>query len=318
MKAASSLTSLIGNTPLVELTKFDTGPCRLFLKLEGFNPGGSIKDRVALSMIEAAEKDGRLEPGGTIVEATAGNTGLGLSLIAALKGYKVILVIGDKFAKEKSLHCEGLGAKVIRTRSDVTREHPEYYTNVAAKIARETGAFYSNQFDNPANAAAHEKTTGPEIWEQMEKDIDAVVCGVGSGGTMAGLGRYFAKVSPKTEMVLADPVGSVLAPLANTGKMIKPDLSWKVDGIGEDFVPENLDMTVIKKAYSISDPESFDTTRALLAKEGILAGTSTGTLLAAALRYCREQKAPKRVVTFMCDRGEKYLSKITTEFVKYS
>ena len=309
MTAAPSILSLIGNTPLIELQNFDVGPCRLFLKLESQNPGGSIKDRTASSMISAAEKDGRLKPGGTIIEATAGNTGLGLALISALKGYKVILVVPDKFAKEKIIHCQGLGAQILWTRSDVHKGHPEYYIDMAARLAAETGAFHVNQFSNPANAIAHETGTGPELWEQMDQDIDAVVCGVGSGGTMSGLAKYFASVSPKTEMILADPEGSILAPLVNEGKMTAPG-SWKVEGIGEDFVPDNLDIKIIKKAYSISDKKSFETLRALLTKEGILAGTSSGTLLAAALEYCQDQTEPKRVVTFVCDRGEKYLSKI--------
>ena len=304
-----SILTLIGNTPLVEIQRLDRGSCRLFAKLESQNPGGSIKDRIALSMIDAAAADGRLKPGGTIVEATAGNTGLGLALIAALKGYKVILVVPDKMAREKVAHCKALGADVRITRSDVMLGHPEYYQDMARRIATETGGFFVNQFDNPANPATHETTTGPEIWEQMEHKIDAVVCGVGSGGTMAGLARYFKRVSPQTEMVLADPVGSILAPLVTTGEKITPG-SWVVEGIGEDFVPPNLDISVIKKAYSIPDSESLQIARDLLRQEGILAGSSSGTLMAAALRYCREQKTPKRVVTLICDQGAKYLSKL--------
>ena len=205
--------SLIGDTPLVEVTQFDTGPCRLFLKLENQNPGGSIKDRIALSMIEAAEADGKLEPGGTVIEATAGNTGLGLALVAGAKGYRVLLVIPDKMSQEKISHVRALGAEVRITRSDVTRGHPEYYQDVAFRLAEEIpGSFYVNQFGNPANPLAHERTTGPEIWEQMRHDVDAVVVGVGSGGTLTGLGRFFNRVKPRRgiEMVLADPTGSVL------------------------------------------------------------------------------------------------------------
>src|SRR5690242_4556202 len=218
---------LIGDTPVVELTRFDTGPCRLFVKLESQNPGGSIKDRIALSMIEAAERDGRLEPGATIVEATAGNTGLGLALVAARKGYKLILVVPDKMSREKIGHLRALGADVRLTRSDVGKGHGEYYQDMAERIATEHQAHYINQFANPANPLAHETTTGPEIWEQMEHDVDAVVCGVGSGGTLTGLGRFFKKVSPKTEMVLADPKGSILTPLIKTGKMIEAG-SWTI------------------------------------------------------------------------------------------
>src|SRR5213596_3708660 len=215
-----SILSLIGDTPLVEVTRLETGLCQLFLKLENHNPSGSIKDRIALSMIEAAERDGKLEPGGTIIEATAGNTGLGLALIAGAKGYRCLLVIPDKMSQEKIAHVRALGAEVRLTRSDVTRGHPEYYQDMAARIAEEIpGGFYVNQFGNPANALAHERTTGPEIWEQMRHDVDAIVVGVGSGGTLTGLGRFFARVSPKTAIVLADPVGSVLAPYVETGKI---------------------------------------------------------------------------------------------------
>jgi cystathionine beta-synthase len=310
---APGILQLIGNTPMIEVTRIDTGPCQLFLKLESQNPGGSIKDRIARTMIEAAEKDGRLKPGGTIVEATAGNTGLGLALIGVLKGYKIILIVPDKMSREKIFHCKALGADVRVTRSDVNKGHPEYYQDMAQRIANDLGGFYVNQFSNPANPLAHEISTAPEIWEQMQHDVDAVVCGVGSGGTMAGIGRFMQRVSPNTEMILADPVGSILAPLVNTGKMTTPG-SWLVEGIGEDFVPGILDINLTKKAYAIPDEESLATARLLLKNEGILAGPSSGTLIAAALRYCREQKEPRRVVSFVCDRGDKYLSKTFSDF----
>src|SRR2546423_2352807 len=205
-----AILSLIGDTPLVEVTRIDTGPCHLFLKLENQNPTGSIKDRIALSMIEAAERDAHLMPGGTIIEATAGNTGLGLALVAAAKSYRCILVIPDKMSQEKIAHVRALGAEVQLTRSDVTRGHPEYYQDVAARLASEIpGAFYVNQFGNPANPLAHERSTGPEIWEQMRHDVDTIVVGVGSGGTLTGLGRFFNRVKPNLEMVLADPAGSI-------------------------------------------------------------------------------------------------------------
>lgn len=306
--APESVIDLIGGTPVVRLTRFDTGPCELYVKLESHNPGGSIKDRIALRMIEAAEKSGKLKPGGTIVEATAGNTGLGLALIAALKGYKVVLVVPDKMSREKVQHCKALGAEIISARSDVVKGDPEYYQDIAERIAQERQAFYINQFSNPANPATHEGWTAPEIWEQMHHDVDAIVCGVGSGGTLTGIGNYFKKVSPKTEMILADPMGSILAPKVNEGREIEPG-SWLVEGIGEDFVPDILDLSLTHKAYAISDAESFDTMRELVQREGILAGSSSGTLVAAALKYCREQTEKKRVVTFICDRGDKYLSK---------
>lgn len=305
-----SVLDLIGDTPIVEVRHIDTGPCRLFLKLESQNPGGSIKDRIAVSMIEAAEKEGWLRPGGTIVEATAGNTGLALALVGALRGYKILLVVPDKMAREKIQHLRALGADVRLTRSDVGKGHPEYYQDLAERLAQAIpGGFYVNQFANPANPLAHETATGPEIWEQMGHDVDAVVVGVGSGGTMSGLGRFFEKVSPKTEMVLADPKGSILAHYVETGELVEAG-SWAVEGIGEDFIPTNAEMRLVKKAYSIPDRESMETARQLLLKEGILAGSSSGTLISAALRYCREQTVPKRVVSFVCDNGAKYLSKV--------
>ncbi len=304
----------IGNTPMIKVSRLDTGPCRLFLKLENQNPGGSIKDRIGVSMIEAAEKDGSLKPGGALIEATAGNTGLGLALVAAQKGYRLTIVVPDKMAQEKIFHLRALGAEVMLTRSDVGKGHPDYYQDIAERVAGETGAFYVNQFANPANALAHETTTGPEIWEQMGRDLDAVVCGVGSGGTIAGLSHYFAKMAPEAEMILADPQGSILAEYIETGKL-NPDVgSWLVEGIGEDFLPPVADLSRVKTAYSIPDKETMLTARELLAKEGILAGSSTGTLVAAALRYCRAQSAPKRVVTLVCDSGNKYLSKMYNDY----
>jgi cystathionine beta-synthase len=308
------LLGLIGNTPMVKVTQLDTGPCELFLKLESHNPGGSIKDRIGLSMISAAEKSGQLGPHQQhLVEATAGNTGLGLALVASQKGYRLTLVIPDKMSQEKILHLKALGAEVVMTRSDVEKGHPDYYQDMAERIAVERGGFYVNQFANPANPLAHETTTGPEIAAQLDHRLDAMVCGVGSGGTIGGLSRYFAKALPECEMVLADPQGSVLADYVQTGKMGKAG-SWVVEGIGEDFLPPNADLSRVKKAYTISDAESLETARLLLKKAGILAGSSSGTLIAAALRYCREQTTPKRVCTFVCDSGNKYLSKMFNDF----
>ncbi|MBA3881262.1 MAG: cystathionine beta-synthase [Chthoniobacterales bacterium] len=308
--------SLIGDTPLIQITRMDTGPCQLFVKLENQNPTGSIKDRVALAMIEAAERDGKLIPGGTVIEATAGNTGLGLALIAGAKGYRIILVIPDKMSQEKISHVRALGAEVRIVRSDVTRGHPEYYQDYAARLAEEIpGAFYVNQFGNPANPEAHERSTGPEIWEQMRHDVDACVVGVGSGGTITGLSRFFARVRPRrgVDMILADPEGSILVDFVKT-KQIGEAGSWAVEGIGEDFIPDIADLSYVTDAFSIPDVESFRVARELLRKEGILGGSSTGTLLAGALRYCRRQTRRKRVVTFICDTGNKYLSKMYNDF----
>jgi len=305
-----SLLDLIGKTPMVEVTKIDTGPCRLFLKLEAQNPGGSIKDRIALSMIAAAEAEGFLKPGGTIVEATAGNTGLALTLVGQAKGYKVLLVIPDKMSKEKIQHLRAMGADVRLTRSDVPHGHPEYYTDMAERLAQQIpGGFYVNQFANDANSLAHFQTTGPEIWEQMDGDIDAFVAGIGSGGTITGIGQYLKSVGSEAKIILADPVGSTLAGIVNEG-VPGPEGSYTVEGIGQNFVPDTARMELIDKAYSIPDAEAIATVREVLLKEGILAGSSSGTLIAAALRWCREQTEPKRVVTFVCDTGAKYLSKV--------
>jgi cystathionine beta-synthase len=306
----SKVLSLIGNTPMVKVEHIDTGLCELFLKLENQNPGGSIKDRIALTMIEDAERSGHLKSGDTIVEATAGNTGLALALVAQQKGYRMIAVVFDKVSQEKIFHLKSMGVEVIITRSDVTHGHPDYYQDKAEALAKANPhMFYINQFANPSNPEAHERLTAPELWEQMDHRVDAIVCGVGTGGTLTGLGRFFKRVSPKTEMVMADPKGSTLAPFFHTGTMIKAG-SWLVEGIGQDFVPVNCDISLVKHAYTIPDDESITTGRNVLLKEGILCGSSSGTLIAAALRYCREQKSPKRVVTFVCDSGNKYLSKM--------
>jgi cystathionine beta-synthase len=315
MTIHESVLELIGRTPMVRARRLDAGPCELFLKLESANPGGSIKDRIGLKMIEAAEKSGKLRPGATLVEGTAGNTGIGLALVAQQKGYRLILVVPDKMSREKIFNLKAMGAEVVLTRSDVAKGHPDYYQDMAARIAAETpGAYFINQFGNPDNPAAHEETTGPEIFEQMEGRVDAIVFGCGSSGTMTGLSRYFARVSPGTEFILADPVGSILAEYINEGTLSDKSASWMVEGIGEDFLPAISDFSRVGKAYAISDRESFLTARELLTKEGVLGGSSTGTLLAAALRYCREQTAPKRVVTLVCDTGNKYLSKLYNDY----
>ena len=309
MKVYANALEMIGNTPMLRISNFDTGPCELYLKLETQNPGLSIKDRIAVSMIEAAEAEGKLKTGDTIVEATAGNTGLGLALVAMQKGYKLVIVLPDKMSREKLHNLRALGAEVIETRSDVNKGHPEYYQDVAQRVAEERGAYYVNQFANQANVQAHYTTTGPEIWEQMEGQVDAFVCGVGSGGTLTGVGKFLREQNEKVDLVLADPAGSILEPLVNEGKEVEPG-SWLIEGIGEDFIPDTCDITLANKAYAVSDKESFQTARDVLAKEGILVGSSSGTLIAAALQYCREQTEPKRVVTLACDTGSRYLSKL--------
>jgi len=317
MAIHDSILDLVGGTPIIRARRLDTGPCTLYLKLESQNPGGSIKDRIGLSMIEAAETRGDVKPGDILVEGTAGNTGIGLALVAQQKGYKLILVVPDKMSREKIFNLKAMGAQVVLTRSDVAKGHPDYYQDLAKTIADQTpGAYFINQFGNQDNPAAHEFGTGPEILGQMRDvgGLDAIVFGCGSSGTMTGLSRCFAEHSPHTELVLADPVGSILEEYINRGTLSDKSASWMVEGIGEDFLPPISDFTRVKQAYAISDKESFLTARELLEKEGILGGSSTGTLVAAALKYCRAQTTPKNVLVFVCDTGNKYLSKMYNDY----
>ena len=314
MQVYSNILDMVGRTPMLEVTHIDTGPCRLFLKLELLNPAGSIKDRIGISMIEEAEKRGDIKTGDTIVEATAGNTGLGLALVAAQKGYHLVLVLPDKMSQEKIFNLRAMGAEVVLTRSDVAKGHPEYYQDLGKRIAEERGAYFINQFGNPDNPLAHENTTAPEIIEQLDGEVDAIVVGVGSSGTVSGMSKYLSEHAPDVELILADPVGSILADYINKGELHQKSAGWLVEGIGEDFIPTIADFSRVTKAYSISDAESFAMARELLRKEGLLAGSSSGTLLGAALKFCREQTEPKNVVAFACDTGNKYLSKLYNDF----
>ena len=250
MSVYDSVLDLIGNTPVVSINHMDTGPCSLYIKMESMNPGGSIKDRIGLKMIEDAEKAGLISPGATLVEGTAGNTGLGLALVAAQKGYKLILVIPDKMSREKISNLKAMGATVVLTRSDVPKGHPAYYQDLAQSMADEIeGAFFINQFGNPSNPKTHAEITGPEIWSQMEQDLDALVIGVGSSGTATGLSNYFSKVAPDMEIVLADPEGSILAQYINDGILSDESGSWLVEGIGEDFIPSISDFSHVFRDF---------------------------------------------------------------------
>ena len=280
----NNLLEMVGNTPVVRINNIDTGPCELYVKLENLNPGGSIKDRVGIKIIEEAEKSGSLKPGGTIVECTAGNTGLGLALAAKLKGYDLILVIPDKMSQEKVMHLEAMGVKIVFTRSDVEKGHPEHYQEMAAAIVKKTpGSFFADQFSNPANPLVHETTTGPEIWSQMEGNVDAFVAGVGTGGTISGVGKFLKSQNKDIQIIIADPVGSVVADAVNTGKYKYEGGSWFVEGIGEDYIPDNLNLDIIDEGIYVSDKDAFARVDELLRKEGILAGTSCGTLVDAAI-----------------------------------
>lgn len=310
MNVYKNVLEMIGQTPLQKTAHLPVGSCSLYLKMESFNPGGSIKDRIALFMINDAEEKGLIAPGDTLIEATAGNTGVGLALVARQKGYTLKIVMPDKMSIEKKYCLQSMGAEVITTRSDVTKGHPQYYQDLAESIAQKTGAFYINQFCNTANVKAHYSTTGPEIWQQLDGNVDAFVCGVGTGGTLSGVGGYLREMNPDIDIILADPKGSVLAPLVNTGTAPETVGSWFVEGIGEDFVPEICNLDLVTHAYSITDKESFSAAKKLLLCEGIMAGSSAGTLLAAALIYCQSQSKAKNVVSLACDTGNRYLSKV--------
>jgi cystathionine beta-synthase len=293
----------VGRTPLVQLRRLTEGlQARVYVKVEALNPGGSVKDRVGVAMIAEAERRGWLRPGGTVIEATAGNTGVGLAMAAAVKGYRCIFVLPDKMSREKILLLKAYGAEVIITPTNVAPDSPESYNGVADRLAREIpGAWRPNQFSNLANPEIHYRTTGPEIWEQTDGRVSAFVAGVGTGGTVSGVARYLKERNPDVKIVGADPEGSVLS-----GGAPRP---WKVEGIGEDFVPKTFNSQLIDEWLRVTDAESFSTARALARREGILVGGSSGTAVAAALRYARRLAADHLVVALCADTGRNYLSK---------
>jgi len=304
MSYRNSILEAVGSTPLVKLQKIGSGTgSHLYVKVEALNPGGSIKDRAALRMIEDAETRGELRPGGTIVEATAGNTGAGLAIAAAVRGYHLIVVMPDKMSDEKVALLRAYGAQVVRTPTQVPPDSPENYIQKAKAIAAAIpGAFRVAQFENPANPAAHYHSTGAELWRDTGGKIDVLVGGVGTGGTLSGAGRYLKERNPDLLVIGADPPGSILS-----GD--RPG-SFKVEGIGEDYFPDTYDRAIVDRFYRITDRESFLTARRLAREEGILAGGSSGTALAAALKFAAETREPKEIVVILPDTGRNYLSKL--------
>jgi cystathionine beta-synthase len=298
-----SILQSVGHTPLVRLRRMAADvPAAVAVKVESSNPGGSVKDRVGMAMIAEAEKHGWLQSGGTIIEATAGNTGVGLAMVAAVKGYRCIFVLPDKMSREKVQLLKAYGAEVVITPTNVPPDSPESYNGVADRLAREIpGAWRPNQFTNLANPEIHYRTTGPEIWEQTEGKLTVFVAAVGTGGTLSGVARYLKERNPEIKIVGADPEGSVLS-----GGSPK---AWKVEGIGEDFVPKTFNSQLVDEWVRVSDAESFRVARELSCKEGILAGGSSGTNLGAALRFARRLSPQDLVVTIVCDTGRNYLSK---------
>jgi cystathionine beta-synthase len=304
----------IGHTPLVRLRQIGRGlACTLVAKVEFFNPGGSVKDRIALNIIEAAERVGRLKPGGTVVEATSGNTGSGLAIVCAIKGYKSVFVMPDKMSGEKIRLLRAFGSKVVITPTAVPPDDPRSYYKVADRIVAETpGAILANQYHNPENPRSHFDTTGPEIWQQTAGQVTDVIIGMGTGGTITGVGRYLKEQNPKIRLIGVDPAGSILAETHKLGRVPTDPhpKTYKTEGIGEDFLPTTLDLSVVDEVLTVGDKETMLTTRRLVREEGIFCGGSSGTAVAAALRYCRHLGPDRLVVVILPDSGSRYLSKV--------
>src|SRR5437773_1508484 len=298
-----SILQSVGRTPLIRLRRLNEGlQAAVCVKVESMNPGGSVKDRVGIAMITEAERRGWLRPGGTIIEATAGNTGVGLAMVAAVKGYRCIFVLPDKMSGEKVRLLKAYGAEVVITPTNVAPDSPESYNGVADRLAREIpGAWRPNQFTNLANPDVHYRTTGREIWEQTEGRVTVFVSGVGTGGTISGVGRYLKEQNPDVKIIGADPEGSVLS--GGTGK------PWKVEGIGEDYVPKTFNSQMVDDWVRVGDAEAFHVARELARREGMLLGGSSGTTVAAALRYARRLTGDHLVVAIGADTGRNYLSK---------
>lgn len=311
-KIYNSIVETIGNTPVIKLNTITADSIHdFYVKLEYFNPGGSLKDRIAIALIEGAEKRGELKPGGTIVEATSGNTGLGLAFVAASKGYKCIFVMPDKISEEKRAILSAYGAKVLITPTGVEPTDERYYVNVAKKIADNTkNCFYANQYHNPDNRNRHYEVTGPEIWQQMDGNIDVFAAGAGTGGTISGVGRYLKEKNPKIKIVCADPVGSILYDLFYHKKVIDPPAGYKVEGVGEDFLPDNVELKYMDDFVRVNDKESFLMTRELIQKESLCVGPSSAMCLVGAIKYSQTLKDKKRILVLLPDSGKAYLSKV--------
>lgn len=311
MKYKNNILEQIGNTPLIKLNRISKGlKPQIFAKLESANPGGSVKDRIGLAMIIDAEKHGNLKPGGMIIEATSGNTGIGLALSAAVKGYKSIFVVTEKVSEEKINYLKALGSEVIVVSNSVEPVHPEYYVNVAKRLAKEIpNSFFAYQYSNPSNPEIHYQTTGPEIWEQTDGKITHFISSIGTGGTISGTGRFLKEKNPNIKVIAADPLGSIFKHFKETGEIIK-GTPYLVEGIGQDCLPENVHFQYIDKIYNISDKESFAAARRLTKEEGIFCGGSTGTIVHVALEVAKECSANDIIVFIVCDTGERYLTKV--------
>lgn len=311
-KISNSIIETIGDTPIVKLHKcVPSNGHNFWAKLEYFNPGGSIKDRIALAIVEDAEKSGRLKPGGTIVEATSGNTGLGLAMVACTRGYKCIFVMPEKISEEKRAVLRAYGAQVVITPGNVEPEDPRSYISVAIRLSKETpGAILANQYHNPANPQQHYRVTGPEIWEQTNGEVDVIVGGAGTGGTISGTGKYLKEKKPSLKVICADPVGSILYDLFYHKKILTPPAAYKVEGVGEDMLPENVHLDVMDGFVQVTDKEAFSKTREILASEGICVGPSSALALVGAIKWSEKLTKPSNILVIMPDSGRGYLSKV--------
>ncbi len=314
MKYKTNILEAIGNTPLIKLNKVNRGlKPQIFAKLESANPGGSVKDRIGVSMLEDAERSGKIKPGGTIIEATSGNTGIGLALACAVKGYKSIFVVTDKVSSEKINYLKALGGDVIVVSNAVGHDHPDYYITVARKINDETpNSIFMYQYSNPANPEIHYKTTGPEIWEQTDGKITHFVAGIGTGGTISGVGRFLKEKNPSIQIIGADPNGSILKEFKEKGSIAKGN-PYLVEGIGQDCLPKNVQFEYIDKIFNISDMDSFNFARMLSREEGIFCGGSTGTILGVTLEIAKDLDENAVIVFVVCDTGERYLTKFHSD-----
>ncbi len=311
MKIYDHITELTGHTPLVRIAKKDPGiKCTVAAKIEAFNPGGSVKDRIAATMIDAAEREGLLKPGGTIIEGTSGNTGLGLALLASARGYKCIFTIPDKMSQEKINLLKAFGAEVIVCPAAVEPEDPRSYYSVARRLNEEIpNSVYPNQYYNPHNPETHYRTTGPEIWKDTDGKITHFVCGMGTGGTITGVGRYLKEQQPDVKIVGVDPLGSLYHEYFQSGKIGQVH-TYKVEGIGEDIIPSTIDFSFIDDVIQVGDKESFNAARRLCRTEGIFTGGSGGSALVGALRLARTLPPEALLVVLLPDTGERYLSKV--------
>jgi len=313
LRVYDNILQAIGKTPLVHLNRLGTNlPCPLYAKVEFFNPGGSVKDRIAVNIIEEAERSGRLMPGGTVVEATSGNTGLGLAMVCAKKGYKAIFVLPDKMSQEKVQLLRAFGARVVITPTEVAPDDPRSNISVARRLSQETpNAILANQYHNPENPRSHYLTTGPEIWQQTGGRVTDVVMGMGTGGTLSGTGRYLKEQNPAIRIIGVDPVGSILREAWQQGHLPEDARAstYKIEGIGEDFLPTTLDMAILDEVIQVGDKDSFLWARRLVKEEGIFCGGSSGSALAAAMQYAAGLPADRLVVVLLPDSGSRYLSK---------